>query len=124
MCRVRYEDLTAHPTDTLATVFDFLGVETGVDTVIETAFEEPPRFGLGDFNFATTTGILPARKNAWRGKIPPAALSRVIPIVSEEMAELGYDVPKVPPIPTREDAVRQLKMAAALKHNSRGGPKE
>ena len=124
VCRVRYEDLTAHPTDTLATVFDFLGVETGVDTVIETAFEEPPRFGLGDFNFATTTGILPARKNAWRGKIPPAALSRVIPIVSEEMAELGYDVPKVPPIPTREDAVRQLKMAAALKHNSRGGPKE
>lgn len=117
VCYLRYEDLTGDPKAELNKVFEFLEVEPCADTAIENAFSTDPVVGLGDFNINTTRGIRPPKKNAWRGKIPPAALARIIPIVAEQMCLAGYDVPRAPSVNNREDAVRQLQMAAALKRD-------
>lgn len=118
VCRVRYEDLTLAPAETLAGIFEFIGLDADPEAILHAAFESEPRFGLGDFNFDQTTGVVAPKKNSWRGKIPPAALSRILPILAPEMEMAGYPLPKAPPIPSREDAVRQFKMAAAFKRNA------
>jgi hypothetical protein len=115
--RLRYEDLTRQPAKVLARLFQFLGVSPLADTVLHDAFAQPPRTGLGDFNFDATTGIRPAPEKGWRGKIPPGALARIVPILAEEMAAAGYEVPKMPQPPSRDEAVRQFQMAAALKRD-------
>ena len=88
-----------------------------MEDLIEKAFQTDTRVGLGDFNFDQTTEIVPPKKNAWRGKIPPAALSRLLPLIAEEMSAAGYKVPKAPGPISREDSVRQFQMAAAFKQN-------
>jgi hypothetical protein len=117
VCWLSYEDLTREPAAALARVFDFLGVGGDPAEVIERAFAAPPRTGLGDFNFDGTTAIRPAPENAWRGRIPPAALARILPVLEPQMTAGGYEVPKAPRLPDRATAVRQFQLAAALKRD-------
>lgn len=115
VCWLRYEDLTRDPEATLARVFGFLGVPADPGRVIADAFARPPGIGLGDFSFDASLGIVPAGDAAWRGRIPPAALARIVPILAPQMEAGGYPVPKVPRLPSRAEAVRQFRLAAALK---------
>lgn len=117
VCRLSYEELTTAPEPTLARVLDFLGVSADAAGVLQRAFETPPRTGLGDYNFAATSGIRPPQKDGWRTRIPPAALSRILPLLASEMTEAGYPVPKAPRVPGREAAVRQFTLAAAIKRD-------
>lgn len=112
--RIGYEDLTHEPARVLGRLLEFLEVSGSAEDVIREAFATPPRIGLGDTNFTSTTGIVPAKDRGWRSRIPPAALARILPILAEEMSAAGYDVPRAPRIPGREEAVRQLGLAAAL----------
>jgi len=114
---VRYEDLTRQPVEVLERIFAFLGVRPLIEKVLREAFTRPPRIGLGDFNVDTTTAIHPAPEKGWRGKIPPGALARILPILCEEMAAAGYEVPNAPRLPSRDEAVRQFQMATALKRD-------
>lgn len=116
-CVLRYEDLTTDPVAELDRLFAFMGVTPEGSGAIERAFATDSVVGLGDFNFDSTTQVRPARPNAWKGKIPPAVLARILPILAEQMELSGYPVPRAPRIPAREDAVRQLQMAAALKRD-------
>ncbi|MBD3805374.1 MAG: hypothetical protein IE919_19400 [Thioclava sp.] len=43
--------------------------------------------------------------------------ARILPILAEEMAAAGYEVPRAPRLPSRDDAVRQFQMATALKRD-------
>ena len=117
VCRVQYEEMTRNPEAELNRIFAFLEVEPCAGQVLVDAFARPPRTGLGDFNFDATTAIRPAPENGWKGRIPPAALARIVPLLADEMAASGYAVPKVPRLPGREGAVRQFQMAAALKRD-------
>lgn len=114
---LRYEDLTRRPAEELARVFAFLGVAPLAETVLQDAFVRPPRTGLGDFSVDATTAIRPAPEAGWRGRIPPGALARILPVLAAEMAAAGYAVPKAPRLPTRDEAVRQFQMATALKRD-------
>lgn len=115
--RLRYEDLTERPEAVLTDLLGFLGVGGAATDVIKTAFANPPRIGLGDFSFDATLSIRPTPKNGWRGKIRPAALARILPILAPEMEAAGYDVPRAPALPAREQAVRQFVLASTLKRD-------
>lgn len=117
VCYLKYEELTANPAAELDRLFEFIEVEQCAEKAIEAAFSNDAVVGLGDFNFDGTTEIRPSKPKSWKGKIPPAALNRVVSIVAEQMLAAGYEVPRVPSIPSRENAVRQLQMAAALKRD-------
>jgi hypothetical protein len=114
---LRYEDLTRDLDTALTRIFDFLAVEPKVAEVVDTAFTRAPRIGLGDFNVDATTGIRPSAESGWRGKIPRAALARIVSILADEMTAAGYTVPKVADQPSREEAVRHFQMSTALKRD-------
>ncbi|WP_300064332.1 sulfotransferase [uncultured Roseobacter sp.] len=116
--RLRYEDLTAAPQETLSGLLNWIGVAAGGATLAERALTGQPRIGLGDFRINTMSEILPADPKAWRSRLPPASAARVLPIVAQLMKVHGYDVPKIPPSPTREDAIRQFQMAAQIKRDT------
>lgn len=115
---LRYEDLVADPANVLEELLRFMGLDGGGEELVATAFKTKPRIGLGDFRVNETSGVRPHDPNAWRKRLPRAAASRIVPLVAPLMEAHGYKVPKMPRLPTREDAVRQFVMAAQLK---RGG---
>jgi hypothetical protein len=117
---LKYEDLTENPIGTMADLLNFMGVADDAGTVIAEAFDREPRFGLGDFRIDATSGIRPSDPKAWRTRLPRMAAGRVVKIVADEMAALGYAVPKTPRRPSREDAVRQFTIAAQMKRQTPG----
>ncbi len=114
---MHYEALLADPHQTLGALLTFMGIEADVPSLIETAFSEERRIGLGDFQVHGTKGIRPPRKDGWRKRIPHGAVARIVPRIAEMMESLGYEAPKVPKVPGREDAIRQFVMAASMKRS-------
>lgn len=117
--RLRYEDLVATPEATLTGLLDWIGVsDTDATRLATEALAAEPRFGLGDYRVNQTAAIRPPQPNGWRKRLPRAAQSRIVPILAPAMAAQGYEVPKVPRLPAREDAVRQFAMMANVKWNT------
>ncbi len=117
--RLRYEDLVAAPGETLSGLLAWIGVADGDGArLADVAFSMQPRIGLGDFRVNQTRGIRPPEPNAWRKRLPRAAQARIVPILAPMMQAQGYEVPKVPRLPSRDDAVRQFAMAASMKWNT------
>ena len=83
--------------------------------MIAKAFSGPPRIGMGDILTNDSTGLRPPSPNGWRKRLPPAAASRIVPMVAALMAAHGYAVPKVPPLPDRDTAIRQYEVAVRFK---------
>ena len=115
--QLRYEDLLESPDATLEKLWQFMGLKADAAALRREAFVRVPQVGLGDYKVNATTDIQPLKKNGWRKKIPPAALSRIVPLLAPMMERLGYEVPRVPKPLAREDAVRQFTMAANLKRD-------
>lgn len=119
---LRYEDLTADPARTLTALLDWIGVAPSDGAALAAdALQKLPRYGLGDFQINKTLAIRPPAPNGWRQRLPRAAAGRIVPQLADAMAAHGYAVPKVPRLPSREDAVRQLVLAAQLKRPSSEG---
>lgn len=117
-CHVmRYEDLLAAPEVTLGKLLEFLHLPPDAAEMIAASFAKPRRIGLGDFRIHESSAIRPPIKNGWRKRIPPAAARRVVDIVGPLMAELGYDVPRMPQLPDRQDAIRQFVLSARMKRS-------
>lgn len=112
---LRYEDLLDDPDQTLRRLFAFAGVDGDPARVIADAFAGPPRIGLGDMSINDQNGLRPASVNGWRKRMPPAAASRIVPMVAGLMAAHGYKVPKVPPLADRDTAIRQYEIAVRMK---------
>lgn len=124
-CHVlRYEDLLENPEKTVASLLDFMGIGGSASHLIRDAFSREARMGLGDFNIHATGGIVKPPKDAWRKRIPPAALARIVPRLADRMIALGYSVPKVRQVPDREDAIREFQMAVRLKQAISRSPSE
>lgn len=118
---LKYEDLTDNPAETLSDLFGFMGVTGDASKAVSGAFTRDPSIGLGDFRIDGMTDIRPHDPKAWRSRLPRMAAGRIVKIVADEMERLGYAVPKTPKRPSREDAVRQLTMAAQMKRNAAEG---
>ena len=112
---LRYEDLLDDPDQTLRRLFAFAGVDGDPAQVIADAFAGPPRIGLGDMSINDQNGLRPVSVNGWRKRLPPAAASRIVPMVAGLMAAHGYKVPKVPPPADRDTAIRQYEIAVRMK---------
>ena len=120
--RLRYEDLVRAPGASLSALLDWIGVaDSDGARLAEAALGAEPRIGLGDFRVNQTRAIRPPQQNAWRKRLPRAAQARIVPILAPMLQAQGYEVPKVPRLPSREDAVRQFAMAAHMKWNSARG---
>ncbi|MBG6211987.1 hypothetical protein IWQ49_006686 [Labrenzia sp. EL_126] len=113
-----YEDLLEDPEATLGGLLAFMGLKGEPKALIEKAFAQDARIGLGDFRIDGTIGLRPLVKNGWRKRLPPTAPSRIVPILTPVLERHGYDIPKTPPLPSRENAVRQFTFAAQLKRRS------
>lgn len=119
--KLSYEALTERPAETLSELLDWIGAAPADGAALaEGALAAAPRFGLGDFRVNETTAIRPPQANGWRKRLPRAAAARIVPILAPEMARQGYAVPKVPRLPSREDAVRQFVMSAQMKRAAGG----
>jgi len=119
-CHVlRYEELLADPESRLDALLDFMKVPTSATECIEEAFRKPRSIGLGDYRVHETDGIRPPVKDGWRRRLPPAAAARAADIVGPLMEELGYQKPKMPRPPKREEAIRQYILAATMKRSRR-----
>jgi protein-tyrosine sulfotransferase len=128
---LRYEDLVAEPEVVLTKILAFAGLadlagvghsqgaQTTASEMIATTFSGNAQVGMGDFKFDDTSGLQPVVVNAWRKRLPRAAASRLVPILAPLMAKHGYDVPKVPPVPSRDVAIRQFQLAARMKRQNR-----
>lgn len=116
---LRYEDLLNEPAARLDALFEFMGVAADSAGVIERAFSQPGRLGLGDFRVHETNGIRPATKDSWRQRLPRVAVARVLPRLAPIMERYDYPLPKTPRAPSREEAIRQFVMAAQMKRSGR-----
>jgi Sulfotransferase family len=120
--KLRYEDLLASPEKVLGDILQFAGLAPGLDfaptQMIAAAFSDSARIGLGDFKINETSGLRPMVENAWRKRIPRAVASRIIPELATMLNKHNYPVPKVPPVASRDTAMRQFEMAARLKRQS------
>lgn len=112
---LRYEDLLTDPDITLRRLFDFVGVDGDPAQVVAAAFAGTPRIGLGDMFINDQSGLRPPNPNGWRKRMPPAAASRIVPMVAGLMAAHGYKVPKVQPPADRDTAIRQYEIAVRMK---------
>lgn len=119
---LHYEQLLENPGDKLDELFRFMGVAPHGPQAIETAFSRPGRLGLGDFRTHETTGIRAPEKDGWRKRLPKAAVARILPQLAPLMERFGYAPPKVPRMPTREEAIRQYVMATRMKQSMRNQP--
>jgi hypothetical protein len=118
---LRYEDLLERPAEEFGRLLAFMNLEGEAEAVIAAAFASPGRIGLGDFRIHETTGLRPPAKDGWRKRLPRAAPARVLPLLAPLMERHGYPVPKMPRLPSREEAVRQFTMAMAMKRNAASG---
>jgi protein-tyrosine sulfotransferase len=116
--RLSYEELTSAPVEKLTALLTWIGVDPAPARAMAAgALAGEPRIGLGDFRVNATAAIRPPKPNGWRSRLPRAAASRIVPILAPAMEARGYAVPKVPPIPSREDALRQFVMSAQMKRS-------
>ncbi|BCS31977.1 hypothetical protein TBR22_A11810 [Luteitalea sp. TBR-22] len=88
--RVRYEDLTADPRTTLATIFDFLGESTDVDAVLSRAFSDGESVGLGDWKTYASHEVSAGSVGRHR-TLSPWTIERLSPLVDDVMERLGYE---------------------------------
>jgi LPS sulfotransferase NodH len=116
---LRYEDLLADPAVVLGRILDFAGLSGDPENMIAAAFSDTARIGLGDFRINETSGLRPPVENAWRKRLPRTAASRIVPMLAPMLAKHGYAVPKVPPVASRDVAIRQFEMAARMKRQDR-----
>jgi Sulfotransferase family len=116
---LRYEDLLATPEAVLGRILAFAGLQGDPAAMIAAAFADTARIGLGDFRINETSGLRPPLENAWRKRLPRTAASRIVPMLAPMLARHGYSVPKVPPVPDRDTAIRQFEMAARMKRQNR-----
>lgn len=120
---LRYEDLLAEPEAMLGRILEFAGLtgDLAADParMIAAAFSDSARIGLGDFRINETAGLRPPVENAWRKRLPRAAASRIVPMLAPMLAKHGYSVPKVPPVASRDQAIRQFEMVARMKRQVR-----
>ena len=96
-----------------------MGADDDVEKIVQDGLKQDPRVGLGDFRINETTSIYPPDPKAWRKRIPRATASRVVPMLAPLMEKHGYEVPKVPRIASRADAVRQFQMAAQMQRSQK-----
>lgn len=113
--RLRYEDLTSDTLGSMAALYDWIGVAPKGKDLIENALNGTSRLGLGDFRFNEMDAIRPPDPKGWRKRLPPATAGRIVPMLAPLMEANGYNVPKLPRPPSREDAIRQFVMATQLK---------
>lgn len=116
---LRYEDLLANPETELSRILAFADLSGDPASMIAAAFSDQAQIGLGDFRIDETAGLRPAVENAWRKRLPRSAASRIVPMLAPMLERHGYAVPKVPPVPDRDTAVRQFEMAVRMKRQSR-----
>lgn len=112
---LRYEDLLTAPDAELGRILDFLGLQGDPAQMVEAAFSGEARIGLGDFRIDGTKGLNPPVENAWRKRMSPAAISRIVPMLAPLLEKHGYKVPKVPAPLSRDVAIRQYELAARMK---------
>lgn len=88
--RVRYEDLTLQPEQTMSGVLSFLGVREDL-SVVTRAFERAPARGPGDYKVGHTSQVHAA--SIGRGKRVPVGLlpPPLLMAVNEKLELLGYD---------------------------------
>ena len=115
---VQYEKLVQEPHAEIRRLLDFVGIEADADELVARALGDDAPIGLGDFKIDGTRTLRPPQKNGWRKRLPPGSPARIIPILAPWMEKHGYDVPKAPKSPTREDAVRQFTFAAQMKRRA------
>jgi len=119
--RLSYEELTGNPAAVLDGLLSWIGIAPADGAALaKTALTQEPRVGLGDFRINATAEIRPPVKNGWRKRLPRAAASRIVPLLAPAMEAQGYEVPKVPKLPDREDAVRQFQISAQIKRAQAG----
>lgn len=116
---LRYEDLLADPQGVLARLLDFIGLPGDPDAMIAAAFSPGARIGLGDFRIDETSGLRAPVEGGWRKRLPRAAASRILPLLAPLMAAHGYPVPRLPPPPDRDTAIRQFQLATQMKRQTR-----
>jgi LPS sulfotransferase NodH len=116
---LRYEDLLADPQAMLARLLAFIGLKGDPAAMIAAAFSPDARIGLGDFRIDETTGLRPAVEGGWRKRLPRAAAARILPQLAPLMEAHGYAVPRLPPPPDRDTAIRQFQLATQMKRQTR-----
>lgn len=112
---MRHEDLLSDPGATLGRLLAFAGLQADPAQMVADAFSGPARIGLGDRSINDQPGLRPANPNGWRKMLPPAAATRMMPLLTPLMQAHGYAVPKVPPLADRETAIRQYEIAIRMK---------
>ena len=112
---MRHEDLLSDPGATLGRLLAFAGLQADPAQMVADAFSGPARIGLGDMSINDQPGLRPANPNGWRKMLPPAAATRMMPLLTPLMQAHGYAVPKVPPLADRETAIRQYEIAIRMK---------
>ena len=118
---LRYEDLVANPTDSLAGAFRFVGEPFDL-AVLESAMLGAGDVGLGDWKTYTRTAIGPESVGRWKS-LSRWTIGRLGAIANDTLGECGYE--PVPVEATRElgEARRRYELGLLL-GRARKSPKD
>ncbi len=111
----RYEDLVDDTEAVLRRLTDFIGVAPHPLHDVQAGLAEPGRIGLGDWKTFERTGIDKASIGRWRQGLSRVAAARLVPLLAPALARHGYEIPRVPREPAREDAMRQYGIAKRMR---------
>lgn len=118
---IKYEDLVADPSTTLAPVLSLLGASPMTDTQINEVLSAPPRIGLGDWKAQGQTDVINASSGTWKKVLSRSLISRIHPLIAPLAEQYGYDLPRAGKTPDRRAAMRQVELAARMARQSRPG---
>lgn len=112
--RLTFEDLVADPETQLNRVYDFLGVAPEAARTLPIALSGRAAPGLGDWKVSERASIDPAAAQGWKRRLNRQEIAAITPVLEPEMTALGYEPPRLPKLPDRASAIKQLRVMSGM----------